>query len=637
MKLTDKQVANIAFIQQLEIPLTQKDEEQIDLIFTDTKANVRQIKITKNEQQRICLSYSHEDLLYRGLFICLPRFLAQGGEMPYIEETSIIETSYSLDASRNGVMNKETLKKFISYLALMGYNTLYIYTEDTYEVEDLSYFGYLRGAYTKEEVNEIVEFASGFGIEVVPSIQTLAHLTQFLKWYAQQELMDDQNTLLIGEEKVYAAIEKMIIACKEMYQTERIHLGMDEAYQAGLGRYLSLYGYCDRTTLMIQHMDRVLSIVDKYKMKPMIWSDFIYKLLDETGKDRYYNPDFKLKALAAKGLPAGLTYVHWDYGSDEVSSYEKVIDNHLKFCDIDHYVLASGAHIWGRLAPNHGKTEAIVSAAVKASKNKGVRSVMLTTWGDEGQETEHWHSLIGALKLADYVYSEEEWNDFEEIYDRLLGTGSYQLMSELRYFDEVDTITNNNLQMASVSKLLLWQDPLVGIYDFHVAAHNKIATRTIGTYYHELAQKLDMNKNWNPKQPILTTIRQRYILLAEILAQKAELGIYLQHCCLVEDLAGLMELANRCEALANRVNELASIHEIIWYQTYKTYGWEVLEQRYAALAHRLKTVARRIKNHLQGQDALEELLEERLPFCQYQVPLEISGFNYRQSSVSGYN
>lgn len=30
--------------------------------------------------------------------------------MPYIEETSIIETSYSLDASRNGVMNKETLK-----------------------------------------------------------------------------------------------------------------------------------------------------------------------------------------------------------------------------------------------------------------------------------------------------------------------------------------------------------------------------------------------------------------------------------------------------------------------------------------------------------------------------------------------
>lgn len=56
MKLTDKQVANIAFIQQLEIPLTQKDEEQIDLIFTDTKANVRQIKITKmSSNESACL------------------------------------------------------------------------------------------------------------------------------------------------------------------------------------------------------------------------------------------------------------------------------------------------------------------------------------------------------------------------------------------------------------------------------------------------------------------------------------------------------------------------------------------------------------------------------------------------------
>lgn len=44
----------------------------------------------------------------------------------------------------------------------MGYNTLYIYTEDTYEVEDLPYFATFCGAYTKEEVNEIVEFVSGF-------------------------------------------------------------------------------------------------------------------------------------------------------------------------------------------------------------------------------------------------------------------------------------------------------------------------------------------------------------------------------------------------------------------------------------------------------------------------------------------
>ena len=94
---------------------------------------------------------------------------------------------------------------------------------------------------------------------------------------------------------------------------------------------------------MIQHMQRVLALVAKYDLEPLIWSDFIYKLLDETQVDRYYNPAFQLKAEAAATLPAGLTYVHWDYGSDTAEAYETVIDHHLAFCDLDHYVEQSSA------------------------------------------------------------------------------------------------------------------------------------------------------------------------------------------------------------------------------------------------------------------------------------------------------
>lgn len=70
--------------------------------------------------------------------------------------------------------------------------------------------------------------------------------------------------------------------------------------------------------------------------------------------------------------------------------------------------------------------------------------------------------------------------------------------------------------------------------------------------------------------------------------------------------------------------------------TYKSYGWEVLEQRYAGVAHRLRRVARRITNYLAGTDELLELVEERLPFMATSIPIEISGFTYRQTSVSGY-
>ena len=50
-----------------------------------------------------------------------------------------------LDCSRNAVLRPEELYRFIDILAKMGYNTLQLYTEDTYEIEGEPYFGYLRG------------------------------------------------------------------------------------------------------------------------------------------------------------------------------------------------------------------------------------------------------------------------------------------------------------------------------------------------------------------------------------------------------------------------------------------------------------------------------------------------------------
>ena len=50
-----------------------------------------------------------------------------------------------IDCSRNSVMNLQALKKLIPILAKAGYTTLQLYTEDTYEVNDEPYFGYLRG------------------------------------------------------------------------------------------------------------------------------------------------------------------------------------------------------------------------------------------------------------------------------------------------------------------------------------------------------------------------------------------------------------------------------------------------------------------------------------------------------------
>ncbi len=62
-----------------------------------------------------------------------------------------------VDCSRNAVMTVDTVKKFIDALRKMGYNMLMLYTEDTYEVDNQPWFGYLRGRYSKVEMKEIIK------------------------------------------------------------------------------------------------------------------------------------------------------------------------------------------------------------------------------------------------------------------------------------------------------------------------------------------------------------------------------------------------------------------------------------------------------------------------------------------------
>ena len=54
-----------------------------------------------------------------------------------------------LDCSRNAVPNLHTLKKWVDLTASLGYNTLLLYTEDTYEVTGRAVLRlYARALYT---------------------------------------------------------------------------------------------------------------------------------------------------------------------------------------------------------------------------------------------------------------------------------------------------------------------------------------------------------------------------------------------------------------------------------------------------------------------------------------------------------
>ena len=102
--------------------------------------------------------------------------------------------------------------------------------------------------------------AEDLGVELVPCIQTLAHLAKALRWPAFGHIKDTADILLIDEPKTYEFIEKMIAAMRECFTTNKIHIGMDEAHGVGFGKYFDLHGYKDKFQIMTDHLQRVVEI-----------------------------------------------------------------------------------------------------------------------------------------------------------------------------------------------------------------------------------------------------------------------------------------------------------------------------------------------------------------------------------------
>ena len=124
-----------------------------------------------------------------------------------------------VDFSRNAVMKVSELKKYCDVLKKFGYNSIYLYIEDTYELDDEPYFGHLRGRYSKQELKELNAYCNSIGLTVIPCFQTLAHLNQIFRWETYNSVHDCDDILLCDEEKTYELIEKMFKTFKECLST----------------------------------------------------------------------------------------------------------------------------------------------------------------------------------------------------------------------------------------------------------------------------------------------------------------------------------------------------------------------------------------------------------------------------------
>ena len=523
------------------------------------------------------------------------------GDTERTEETPCFRSlTYMQDNSRNAVKKPETVKTFLRQIALMGYTSMMLYTEDTYEIAGEPYFGYMRGRFTAEELKDLDRYAGLLGIELIPCIQTLAHLGSIFRWPAYRDVHDTADILLCGEEKTYALIEKMVRTCRECFSSGQILIGMDEAHMLGRGVYQDRNGAQDHFRVMMDHLNRVLAICDRCHFRAMMWSDMFFKLL--TGGE-YYNTGVKVTEEFRRLIPENVTLVYWDYYTTDPQKYAAMFRKHREMTDRVAY--AGGAWKWSGPVPLLHFSRYASAQALPEAQKAGIADVIVTDWGDDGAECSSFVVTPILAEYAEYLYR----RDLSEkaAAERLrISTGeNYDDMMMLDCLNYLPGIPQPGQESLAPAKYLLYQDPLQGLFDVH------IQTEGLRPYLKRCGEEL---RNAGALAGEMRFLFASMSALADLLSVRADLGIRLREAYAKGDRNALAQLADRC----GKAGKLAqTYHEKVraqWAFENKPFGYEVLDIRLAGVEQRLKSAEWTLQRYLCGEiSSIPELEQEQLP------------------------
>lgn len=506
-----------------------------------------------------------------------------------------------LDCSRNAVMTAESVKRWIDLTAKLGCNTLHLYMEDTYEVDGQPYFGHLRGRYSKAELKQIDAYAAAHGMQVVPCIQTLAHVNALFHWPVYREIRDAADILLTGDERTYALVDGMFRTLRECLRTNIVNIGMDEADLLGLGKYLTLHGYRDRFSILMEHLRRVSEMAKKYGFELLMWGDMFFRL---AGGDYFtnFNQDPELGEIPEEVrqlVPENIHLVYWDYFSRDRQSYERNIDAHNAIKSGSWF--AGGLWTWAGFAPHNTFSIATMREAMKACHAKGVENVVMTMWGDNGAECSKFAVLPALFTVSQMAQDIDDVETIHANFEREFGIP----FEDFRALDLIGTQNDSAEAIYNPEKYLLYCDPFMGQFDNRVKSGDAAG-------YADCAARLSRYESHAEYGYLFRSLRT----LCDFLRVKADLGIRTRAAYLSGDKTAAKALCSDYDTAVERLADFYAAYEQQWMHENKPQGFDVVDLRIGGQRQRLLHCRDRLLAYAEGRlDRIEELEEPVLDCC----------------------
>ena len=544
--------------------------------------------------------YRDKVQFFRGLGVLVEK-AKDNSAFDITEDGYFKNVSAMIDASRCSVPTVSSVKQVLDHLAVMGYTMMMLYTEDVIKLESRPYFGYMRGRYTVEDLREIDDYAYAYGIEVIPCLELYAHMEKYLIWPEASKIKDTNGVMLARSDDTFAFVEEMVSTVASAFRSKRIHIGMDEAWDMGRGKFLDKHGYVPAFDIFNEYMERLISITNKYGLTPMMWSDMYFRV--QTDSNAYYLEDTVIPESTKKLIPKEVELVFWHYGE------MPWCDDYMlkKHNELGRKVIYAGGN-WGWIGhfPEHNYMMSTTKFSLNACRNNNVREAMLTVWCNDNAECDTYANLFGLSYFAELCYDKDA--DKAKLVSRFetCTGGDYELFYKMSYYhndfengDDYPSYSNRFF-----GKPLFWQDILGGLYD------KRLFDKPMSSHYAYCASEFK-GKGKLDRWGYLYEYAYRVF---DYLATKTLIAENLVPAYKSGDKERLTEI---CDVLLPLLKEkTVAVHEWhrkTWFRNNKVIGWQNLDTRYGGMASRCDTAMLLLRSYLNGEtDKIEELDEPRL-------------------------
>ena len=429
-------------------------------------------------------------------------------------------------------------------------------------------------------------------MEVIPCIQTLAHLNQIFRWNVYKEINDTADILLVEEERTYVLIENMFKTIRKIFKSEYVHIGMDEAHMLGLGKYLDKHGYQNRFDILYRHLLKVKAMAEKYGFKPIIWSDMFFRLANN---GTYYPLEPKLDDEVIAKIPEGVGLVYWDYYHHEEEYYTKMMRAHKQAGET---WFAGGAWTWAGFASGNKKTMDTMIPAMSATKKTDIDNIFLTMWGDDGKECSFYSLLPSLFAVRKYYDGETDMEKIKAEFKEITGE-SYDAFFAL---DTPNSVGGSYGTPENPCKHMLYNDPFIGIYDSTVK--EGVTEQFVG-YAKQLAAYAE-NSQYGYLFDCMSA-------LCEVMAIKYDLGARTRKAYQDKNKEAISALIQDYEQTEILLEKFHKTLQKLWFIENKPHGFDVQDLRLGGLMQRLKSGRLRLLDYVNGEvDCIPELDEKVL-------------------------